>query len=81
MAEARKQFSEISEELKYAEEMKQNAIDEREKFVERIGQLNTKIGKLSDEVKDKDITLEEYEAKMRLSNDELKIMKEANEVF
>ena len=49
--------------------------------MERIGQLNTKVDNLRDEVKDKDITLEEYEAKMRLSNDELQIMKEANEVF
>ena len=55
LKETRKQVSNMSEDLKIAEERTQHALAEREKFSERSKEFIHRINTIQDQIKDKDI--------------------------
>ena len=66
MAQTQKQFADLNEAVKLAEEQTEKAVSDREKFADKSREFILKLQSMRDDMQDKDLKIEEYEAKMHL---------------
>ena len=66
MAQTQKQVADLNEAVKLAEEQTEKAVTDREKFADKSREFILKLQSMRDDMQDKDLKIEEYEAKMHL---------------
>ena len=76
-----KKLSDLHEAVKIAEQRTENAIAEREKFGDKNREMIHKISSMKDDMKDKELQIEEYMAKMNLIKGENRILNETKEML
>ena len=76
-----KQVSDLHEAVKIAEQRTENAIAEREKFSDKNREMIHKISSMKDDLKDKELQIEEYMAKMNLLKGENRIINESKDML
>jgi len=81
MEKLQKQVSDLHEAVKIAEQRTENAIAEREKFSDKNREMIHKISSMKDDLKDKELNIEEYMAKMNLLKGENRIVSESKEML
>lgn len=72
-------ISDLREAIAIAEERTQNAISDREKFQNKNREYIHKMETMNDQLEDKNLLIQETEAKISLLKDENKILKESQE--
>lgn len=72
-------ISDLREAIAIAEERTQNAISDREKFQNKNREYIHKMETMNDQLEDKNLLIQEHEAKISLLKDENKILKESQE--
>ena len=81
LSEALRECATFKEELKIAQETTQKAIEEKKNFAEKHKTIIHKVEELQDKLRDKELIVDEYDAKMNQMRDEIKILKEGNDMF
>ena len=81
MEKLQKQVSDLHEAVKIAEQRTENAIAEREKFSDKNREMIQKISSLREDLKDKELNIEEFLAKMNLLKGENRIVSESKEML
>ena len=66
LAATQKQVADLNEAVKLAEEQTEKAVSDREKFADKSREFILKLQAMRDDMQDKDLKIEEYEAKMHL---------------
>ena len=74
-------MADLKEQCAIAEERTQNAIADREKFQDKNREYIHKMQTMKDQIEDRNLTIEENEAKINLLKDENKVLKDGQEVF
>ena len=81
LSNLQKKVADLHEAVKIAEQRTENAIAEREKFGDKNREMIHKISSMKDELKDKDLQIEEYMAKMNLLKGENRIINESKDML
>jgi len=72
----RKEFADLKEAYKLAEDRMENAVSEKEKFQEKNREYIHKIQNMNDQVADKDLELEEKNAKLDEYTNLIEVLKQ-----
>ena len=72
----RKEFADLKEAYKLAEDRMENAVSEKEKFQEKNREYIYKIQNMNDQVADKDLELEEKNAKLDEYTNLIEVLKQ-----
>ena len=70
LSATQKQVADLNEAVKLAEEQTEKAVSDREKFADKSREFIHKLQSMKDDIQDKDLKIEEYEAKMHLLDQE-----------